>query len=69
VGGGRRKFMKTTDRDYKLINKFGDRIDNRNLIDEWSAKMASANKTYKFIWNITDFQQLEPNKYEHILGN
>ena len=62
------KFMKNTDEDFKLKNKFGDRIDNRNLLDEWDAKMVSKNLTHKFLWNMSDFRSLKANQYERVLG-
>lgn len=66
--GGRRKFMRTSDYDYLEKDKQGDRIDNRNLIDEWIEKMTRENKRHKFVWNIEDFKSLQPNEYDHILG-
>ncbi len=66
-GGGRRKFLKITDKDY-FLNKYGDRKDNRNLIDEWNNIMNSKKLKHKFLWNYTDFQNLRPNQYDHILG-
>ncbi|CAF1153410.1 unnamed protein product, partial [Brachionus calyciflorus] len=66
--GGRRKLMRTQDRDYQESDKYGDRIDNRNLINEWSDKMERLNKTHKFVWNLTDFNSLKPGQYEHVLG-
>lgn len=50
------------------MNKSGDRVDNRNLIDEWQEKMQLMNKTHKFVWNINDFKNLKPSEYDHVLG-
>lgn len=66
--GGRRKFMKNTDKDYFENDKTGDRIDNRNLIADWNTKMCKEGKSNKFVWNITDFKNLKSNQYEHVLG-
>ena len=60
--------MRNTDSDYKDPTKKGDRTDNRNLIDEWENKMRSKNLKHKFIWNMTEFMNLEPYKYDHVLG-
>jgi hypothetical protein len=46
----------------------GTRIDKRNLIDDWEKKMQKDKKSYKFLWNNTDFKNLEIDKYDHILG-
>lgn len=67
MGGGRRKFTRKEDRD-PVANRFGDRIDGRDLISEWQNKMQSKNKTHKYIWNIDEFKNLKPKQYEHVLG-
>jgi alkaline phosphatase len=68
--GGRKKFMRKTDPDYANSTKFGDRIDNRNLIDDWHRNMQSKQLKHKFLWNISDFEQLKKSDqhYDHILG-
>lgn len=49
--------------------KFGDRIDNRNLIDEWQAKMRSQGLKHKFVWNVSDFESIRAEaNYDRILG-
>ena len=66
MGGGRRKFLNKT--QYSLNDSYsetGDRIDNRNLVEEWINK----GKNYKFIWSRNEFDQLKPNSDQHILGN
>ena len=67
MGGGRRNFIRNTDQDY-LNGKKGARIDNRNLIDEWNRKMEAQKAKHKFLWNLTEFEQLKPNQYDHVLG-
>lgn len=67
-GGGRRKFLRNTDKDYSLNNKYGDRKDNRNLIDEWNNIMNMKKLKHKFLWNLTDFQNLKANEYDHVMG-
>ncbi len=48
--------------------KSGSRIDQRNLIHEWEEKMISLNKTYKFIWNASDFRNTSFKEYDHVLA-
>lgn len=67
-GGGRRKFLRDTDSDYKNAAKKGDRTDNRNLIDEWTDSMRAKDLKHKFLWNLTDFNGLTPYRYDRILG-
>ena len=65
IGGGRTKFLNKT--EYNLNSSYaetGDRIDNRNLIQEWKNK----GKNYKFIWTRNEFDQQKPNQSEHVLG-
>lgn len=55
-------------KDYK-VNATGDRIDQRNLIEEWKEIMTSKNKAHKFIWNASDFRSTDMTKYDHVMGN
>ena len=68
MGGGRKNFITINDKDY-LADKKGLRIDNRNLINEWTLNMEKRKLKHKFLWNYTEFVQLKPNNYDHVLGN
>jgi hypothetical protein len=68
IGGGRSGFLPNSLKDYSS-NINGLRIDDRNLVNEWIAKMEKNNKRCKFIWNATDFRSFDVNKYDHVLGN
>ena len=68
-GGGRNNFLRVNDTDYKDNRKKGNRVDNRNLIKEWEEKMTNKNIRHKFIWNYTDFTNLNPKDYDKLLGN
>lgn len=61
-------FMPNTTTDYLLEKVKGNRIDGRNLIDEWTAKMSRTNKRFKFIYNASDFRSTNFKDYDHILG-
>lgn len=61
--------MRKTDQDMNNTKKYGDRIDNRNLIEEWLDKMEKGGQKHKFLWNISDFETLNSENYDHILGN
>lgn len=67
-GGGRRKFLTTNDTDYLDKIKTGDRIDNRNLIKIWEEKIALKGLRPKFLWNLSDFENLKADEYNHVLG-
>ena len=60
MGGGRSYFLKA--------NESGKRIDNRDLIKEWKEKMNTNNLKAKYVTNLTDFRQLKPRGYDHLLG-
>ena len=66
MGGGRRNFMTDKSADPETGNK-GRRKDGRNLINEWTAKTKSGDK-WEYVWNETQFQQLDINKVDHVLG-
>jgi alkaline phosphatase len=67
-GGGRKFFLPKSVPDYDNSTKnFGDRIDNRHLINDWRFNMQKNNKSHKFIWNAADLRNLEC-KYDHVMG-
>ena len=63
------KFLPNDTKDFFETNSTGIRIDSRNLINEWTAKMKSMNKTHKFIWNASEFRVTDFKEYDHVLGN
>lgn len=67
-GGGRRRFLGRGDNDMKNPLKFGDRIDGRNLINDWHAKMKANKRRHKFIWNISEFNTFAKDNNDHVLG-
>ena len=64
MGGGQRKFL------YNSADGLlkGDRKDSRNLIQEWKDKMAQSNLKAKYVSNLSEFNDLKPNQYDHVLG-
>lgn len=66
-GGGRRKFTPNTLTD-PVSNKKGDRIDGRNLIDEWKTKMENGKARHKYITTREELLNLNSNDYDHVLG-
>lgn len=69
MGGGRKKFLNGL--NFKLNETYaesGDRVDGRNLVNEWTAKMSNEKKRCKFVWNRTGFDQLRPNEHDHVLA-
>jgi hypothetical protein len=62
------KFLPNTVKDYSQIYSNGTRIDNRNLIEDWSEKMKEMNRKHKFIWNASEFRSTNFNDYQQVLG-
>jgi len=64
MGGGRRNFMTQSARDPETGAK-GRRRDGRDLISEWTRKTKGK---WTYVWNDTQFQQLDVNNVDHVLG-
>ena len=64
LGGGRTKFLpkETLDPEYEMVK--GERLDGRNLTDEWLKKY----KDSAFIWNRQQFEAVDEKKTKHLLG-
>eukprot|EP00795_Rhopilema_esculentum_P004737 gene4737-21036_t len=67
MGGGRYNFMPDNETDPEYPTKKGNRKDGRNLINEWKAKSNGGQK-WDYVWNDSQFQQLDVNKVDHVLG-
>lgn len=64
LGGGRTKFLPTSVNDPEYPNKKGERLDGRNLPDEWTKKYQNS----EFIWNKQQFDGIDAKKTKHLLG-
>ena len=64
-GGGRKHFLFKNIADPGNNTLFGKREDGRDLTREWQNKSGG----FKFIWNKKQFEDLDSNKVEHVLGN
>ncbi|XP_022104206.1 alkaline phosphatase-like isoform X2 [Acanthaster planci] len=66
MGGGRREMIPNNFSDYEYPLEKGQRTDGRNLIDEWLA--GTDNETSHFVWNLEQFNDVDPEKTEYLLG-
>ncbi|CAF1110649.1 unnamed protein product, partial [Brachionus calyciflorus] len=66
-GGGRKKFTPNNFTD-EVSKRKGERIDGRNLIQEWKNKMESQKARYSYISNREELNNLNSNEYDHVLG-
>lgn len=64
MGGGRSKFIpkETTDPEYS--NRTGERLDKRDLPQEWTKKY----KDSAYVWNKEQFDKVDVTKTKHLLG-
>lgn len=63
LGGGRTRFIPSTatDPEYGVAGK---RKDGRDLTAEWGSKHSKA----QYVWNKAQFDAIDPNKTDHLLG-
>lgn len=64
LGGGRTKFLPKELNDPEYENRKGERLDGRNLTDEWKSKY----KDSEFVWNKQQFEAIDAKKTKHLLG-
>ena len=69
LGGGRRHFVPKVVQDVEEPDKEGRRLDGRNLIEEWSRNHRLRNVAAKFVANKEQFDNVDPRKVNHLLGN
>ena len=62
--GGRRKFMHKNQTDPEYPDKKGERLDGRNLIQEWLDKHSNS----EYVWNKTQFDKIDVEKVDHVIG-
>lgn len=58
--------MTNTSADPETKGK-GKREDGRDLINEWTSK-SKANEKWVYVWNEKQFQNLNINEVDHVLG-
>ena len=64
IGGGRTKFLPNSMNDPEYPDVKGERLDGRNLTDEWVKKYPNSN----YVWNKQQFDQIDAKKTKHLLG-
>ena len=62
--GGRRELTSKNQTDPEYPNKKGERLDGRDLIQEWVDKHPNS----QYVWNKTGFDQIDVNKVDHVIG-
>lgn len=63
-GGGRGKFLPSTVKDPEDAALAGERLDGRDLTQEWQQKYPRG----AYAWNAQQFAAIDPAKVDHVLG-
>jgi alkaline phosphatase len=64
LGGGRSKFLPQGAPDPEANSRSGERLDGRNLAEEWVKKRQGSH----YVWNKQEFDRVDPQKTTHLLG-
>ncbi len=64
LGGGRRSFLPRRDGSDPETGGAGERLDGRNLSEEWLADLDNS----AYVWNREEFMAIDPNEVDHLLG-
>jgi alkaline phosphatase len=64
LGGGRQKFLPASVSDPEYPKVKGERLDGRNLTEEWKTRLSDSN----YVWNKKQFDEVDPRRTKHLLG-
>ena len=64
IGGGRTKFLPNSVNDPEYENIKGERLDGRDLTNEWLKKYRNSS----YVWNKQQFDAIDAKKTKHLLG-
>ena len=68
-GGGRLNFLPTTASDPMFGAERGNRVDGRNLIDDWmSVKGKRGRSQRRYVYRKDQFDALQPGSTDSVLG-
>ncbi|XP_061188266.1 alkaline phosphatase-like [Saccostrea echinata] len=69
MGGGRRFFLPADATDPERgANTAHGRKDGKNLIEDWMNDKKRRHKTFRYVWNETDFNSVDPAQTDFLLG-
>ena len=64
LGGGRMKFLPRTARDPEYPDRTGERLDGRDLTQDWLAH----HQRSAYVWNKAQFDAVDSTQVRHLLG-
>ena len=62
--GGRRGLIPNTETDPEYATLNGERLDGRDLIQEWVDKHPNS----QYVWNKAGFDQIDVDNVDHVIG-
>ncbi|XP_052819506.1 alkaline phosphatase-like isoform X2 [Mya arenaria] len=66
-GGGRSKFLMNNTEDPENGIITDGRLD-RDLVEEWKSIQNGKDRRYKYVWNKTDFDNINPQDTDYVMG-
>lgn len=69
LAGGRADMIPVTSRDPEYSDQSGKREDGMNLINMWKKKMHDNGFEPAYVWNKTEFRNVNVEKTDRLLGN
>uniref|UniRef100_A0A914VVD9 Alkaline phosphatase n=1 Tax=Plectus sambesii TaxID=2011161 RepID=A0A914VVD9_9BILA len=64
LGGGRQKMTPNTTKDEEVDGAFGERLDKRNLVDEWRSKAGKRS----YVWNRQQLLDVDFDNTDYLMG-
>lgn len=68
LGGGRKHFMRSNDRDPQRPDEFGQRQDNRKLIEDWLLDKKYRDLSAQYVSDQSEFDKVNTSKIDYLLG-
>ncbi|XP_067658772.1 alkaline phosphatase-like [Haliotis asinina] len=70
LGGGRRYFRPASAIDPETGKNYSSngRQDGRDLIQDWLANKTELNARHRYVWNVADFDEVDPESVDFLLG-
>ncbi|XP_066973442.1 alkaline phosphatase-like isoform X1 [Macrobrachium rosenbergii] len=68
LGGGRRHWIPTSERDREERDQRGRRTDGRNLVDDWVHDKKTRDLHAEYVWNKAQFDNVDPRHTDYLLG-
>ncbi|XP_046377254.2 alkaline phosphatase-like [Haliotis rufescens] len=70
LGGGRQYFrpIDAIDPETGTNDTSNGRRDGRDLVEDWMENKAERNATHRYVWNLAEFNEVDPESVDFLLG-